>query len=93
MRSPLPPAGNTAATAGARRPAGRASARAAFSVEAEGVWSAPRESHKRGRGAAGLGSMAAGGAAGRPAWFAPGHSAPLRSAGVIGKMGGRAEEA
>lgn len=67
--SPLPPAGNTAATAGARHPA---SAPKRLSEEAEAAASAPRKPRKRGPGSAGLeppdgpDSMAAGGAA-RPA--------------------------
>lgn len=61
--SPLPPAGNTAATAGARR-RGWASAPVGFSEEDAAARSAPRESPRRGPGAAGAGSMAAGCAAG-----------------------------
>lgn len=79
--SPLPPAGNTAATADARHPA---SAPKRLSEEAEAAASAPRKPRRRGPGSAGPeppggpNSMAAGGAA-RPA-----RRGPLgASAGVV----------
>lgn len=88
--SPLPPAGNTAATAGARR-RGWASAPAGFSEEDAAARSAPRESARRGPGAAGAGSMAAGGAAGLAC---PGPKRPAAAPALGGDPGngGRAGE-
>lgn len=86
--SPLPPAGSTAATAGAQR--GSSVSVLAGLIKAEAAWSAPHRSCRRGRSS---GSMAAGGVEGpsRPGPKRPAAAwAPGRARGGGGLM--RAEE-
>lgn len=89
--SPLPPAGNTAATAGAQRWSS-AAALAWLSRAAEAAGSAPPKRRKRGPGSAGpeppggAGSMAAGGAAG-PSSSGSERPAAARAPGRVARGG------
>lgn len=76
--SPLPPAGNTAATANAKHPA---SASASLSEEAQAAWSAPHKLRRRGPGSAGPESLS------RPDCMAAGSAADPARPGVAWALG------